>query len=298
MPRIRNIKPEFWDSPSTARADLAVRLTFIAMWNWADDSGHGTANLKELEAFCFPNDDVQDLPRRSSGDSGRNSGAVWPNFAEVLHEVSEAYGVIFYTARGRNYYEIPSFKDHQAKHFRAQSKHPPADEGQIVDIRSGNVIEPEGENGGVPEVRAQGAEVRLQDAEEGEQGAEKNLLDKEGDVFSENEPHPESLDELASRYAAEEKAPGVYGTINNPRCAKHKDDPNPPPCGACARARQWFEEQQMDAEAEARAHRAEERKRAEECPYCEGGWVIGTNPAVKCNHQPHEEDTPPWEKHA
>ena len=286
MPRIRNVKPEFWDSPSTARADLAVRLTFIAMWNWADDSGHGTANLKELEAFCFPNDDVRDLPRRSSGDSARDSGAVWPNFAEVLHEVAEAYGVIFYTVKGRTYYEIPSFKDHQAKHFRAQSKHPSASEGQIVDIRSGNVIDNVDDDRGAPELRAQGAELRLQDAEDRTQGAEKYLLDRDGDVFGENEDPPKSLDELAARYATEEKAPGVYGTIDNPRCAKHKAHPNPPPCRACANAREWFERVEADTEAEARARRAEERKRAEECPYCEGGWVIGTNPAVKCDHQP------------
>ena len=66
MPRIRNLKPQFWDSPDTARADLACRLLYMAMWNWADDAGRGTANLKELEAFAFPNDDIQTLPRRAS----------------------------------------------------------------------------------------------------------------------------------------------------------------------------------------------------------------------------------------
>src|SRR5690625_4874496 len=99
MARIRTLKPEFWDSPSTARAELAVRLTFMAMWNWADDSGHGTANLKELEAFCWPNDDVQDLPRGGgSGGSRGNSAATggrWRNFAEILGEVAEVYGVTF-----------------------------------------------------------------------------------------------------------------------------------------------------------------------------------------------------------
>jgi hypothetical protein len=39
VPRIRSIKPEFWDSPSTASASVRVRLLFIAMWNWADDHG-------------------------------------------------------------------------------------------------------------------------------------------------------------------------------------------------------------------------------------------------------------------
>ncbi|EUA31270.1 bacteriophage gp78 domain protein [Mycobacterium xenopi 3993] len=43
MPRIRTIKPEFWDSPDTAAADLRTRLLYIAMWNWADDYGIGDA---------------------------------------------------------------------------------------------------------------------------------------------------------------------------------------------------------------------------------------------------------------
>ena len=56
MPRIRSIKPEFWDSPSTASASLRVRLLFIAMWNWADDHGRGTANASQVLSFAFPND--------------------------------------------------------------------------------------------------------------------------------------------------------------------------------------------------------------------------------------------------
>ena len=119
------------------------------------------------------------------------------------------------------------------------------------------------------------------------------------------QPFYESLDALADAHAQEQPADtnpptGVHGTIEAPRCAKHAGLPadQVPACRGCARARQWLEDHQADAEAEARARRAEERKRAEECPYCEGGWVIGTNPAVKCTHQPHEEDTPPWEKHA
>ena len=43
------MKPEFWDSPDTAKAGPWARLLFIALWNWADDYGRGTANMKELE---------------------------------------------------------------------------------------------------------------------------------------------------------------------------------------------------------------------------------------------------------
>ena len=150
MPRIRTIKPEFWDSPSTAVADLAVRLTYIAMWNWADDSGRGTANMKELEAFVFPNDDVSQLPRRSAGISGDGRGISapsagnWRSFSEICGEVAEAYGVRFYRVNGRPYYLIPAFKVHQSKDFRAKSKYPTEEEGVFFDVTSGKAIEPEG----------------------------------------------------------------------------------------------------------------------------------------------------------
>lgn len=139
MARMRTLKPEFWDSPSTAQADLAVRLTFMAMWNWADDSGHGTANMKELEAFVFPNDEVTELPRKSRG----NSAAVWRNFSEVCGEVAQVYGVVFYRVKGRPYYWIPSFRAHQSKDFRSTSKHPTVEEGEIFDVTSGYAINQE-----------------------------------------------------------------------------------------------------------------------------------------------------------
>lgn len=142
MARIRTLKPEFWDSPSTAQADLAVRLTFMAMWNWADDSGHGTANLKELEAFCFPNDEVTELPRRGRGNSAGTAGG-WRSFAEVCGEVAEVYGVVFYRVKGRPYYWITSFKQHQSKDYRATSRYPTFAEGEAYDVTSGNAL-PEG----------------------------------------------------------------------------------------------------------------------------------------------------------
>ncbi|WP_260973549.1 hypothetical protein [Mycolicibacterium llatzerense] len=140
MPRIRTIKPRFWDSPSTAQADLAPRLVFMAMWNWADDSGRGTANLKELEAFAFPNDTVTTLPRRSCANcagTGANSAGgcgTWRSFGHILAEVQKCYGVVFYRVLCRNYFVIPSFKAHQSKDFKPNSGFPSPDEGEIWDL--------------------------------------------------------------------------------------------------------------------------------------------------------------------
>ncbi|MGH8876946.1 MAG: hypothetical protein ACRD0P_06350, partial [Stackebrandtia sp.] len=123
MARIRTIKPEFWDSPDTATASAVARLLFIAMWNWADDAGRGSANLKELEGFAFPNDDVREL-----------SGGTSDNFRHVLAEVRDCFDVQFYKVRGRPFYEIPSWRKHQRNERTAKGKHPGADEGEVWDF--------------------------------------------------------------------------------------------------------------------------------------------------------------------
>ena len=114
MPRIRSIKPEFWSSPSTAKASAVARLAFIAMWNWADDHGRGTANEKELEGFIFPNDNLSEL-------SSRNT----VHFRDLVAEVSECFDVVFYTVKNRPYYAILNWDTHQRNERRAKaSKYP------------------------------------------------------------------------------------------------------------------------------------------------------------------------------
>lgn len=112
MARIRSVKPEFWDSPSTAKAGLRARLLYIAMWNWADDWGIGDANPRRLLSFAFPSDgDAEVEPR---------------NFRHLAEEVVRCYGVKFYEVEGREYYEIPAWEEHQRTEKRAQRKNPPS----------------------------------------------------------------------------------------------------------------------------------------------------------------------------
>ena len=114
MARIRTIKPEFWDSPDTAKAGPWSRLLFIALWNWADDFGRGTANMKELEGFAFPNDSVF---------ADRSGNTV--QFPCIVAEVAECFGVMFYEVSGRPYYAIPSWEEHQRNERRSKgSKYP------------------------------------------------------------------------------------------------------------------------------------------------------------------------------
>ena len=122
MPRIRTIKPEFWSSPGIQHLSPWARLLYIAMWNWADDSGRGTCNLRELQAFAFPLDEESEVVGTSDG------------FRRTLAEVRDTFGVVFYTVDGRPYYEIPSWSKHQRRERNAQSRYPGPDEGESWDF--------------------------------------------------------------------------------------------------------------------------------------------------------------------
>ena len=114
--RIRSLKPEFFDSPSTAQAGPWARILFMGMWCMADDWGVGPANPKELAASIFPNDDQwtsKELPG-------------------LCKEVADSYGVVFYTHRGRPYYQIPTWEDHQITQRRAKRRYPTADDPESV----------------------------------------------------------------------------------------------------------------------------------------------------------------------
>lgn len=118
MARIRSVKPEFWDSPSTGKASLRVRLLYIAMWNWADDWGIGDANPRRLLSFAFPSDGDSEVEPR--------------NFRHLAEELSRCYGVKFYEVEGREFYEIQNWEDHQRTEKRATRRNPPASQAETT----------------------------------------------------------------------------------------------------------------------------------------------------------------------
>ena len=175
MPRIRTVKPEFWDSPSTAKASPWARLLFIAMWNWADDFGRGTANIKELEGFAFPNDDTF---------TDRSGNTV--NFRELVAEVSECFGVVLYEVDGRPYFAIPTWDSHQRNEKRAkQSKYPPPP-------ASPQVTPPVAESHGIsatPE-RKTSETPRSSGTGTGDQGAEDQGAEEQEESVIASDPDP------------------------------------------------------------------------------------------------------------
>ena len=114
MPRIRTIKPEFFSSPDIAKLDPWARLTFIAMWTWADDFGRGTFNPRELLGYAFPNDEEIGVGE----------------FRRLVGGIRRHVGVKFYRVGGRVYFEIPSWSKHQKTDKRQKrSKHPAPEDG-------------------------------------------------------------------------------------------------------------------------------------------------------------------------
>lgn len=180
MARIRTIKPEFWDSPDTAKAGPWSRLLFIALWNWADDYGRGTANMKELEGFAFPNDSVF---------ADRSGNTV--QFRDIVAEVSDCFGVMFYEVSGRPYYAIPSWEEHQRNERRSKgSKYPSPEVRDLVAEIPCNVAED-------PNVSVTGT------GEEGNRGRGEQSLSSQ--VAS--DPRPD-VDELLDLLDAEIEANG------------------------------------------------------------------------------------------
>ena len=125
MARIRTIKPEFWSSPGIEDLDPRWRLLFIAMWNWADDYGRGTAEPRELLGFAFPRDEEMTVGE----------------FRRGLDGIRRVFGVKFYQVSKRPYYLIPSWEKHQKIDKRAKgSKYPDPEDGTPIDPLNGQVM--------------------------------------------------------------------------------------------------------------------------------------------------------------
>ncbi len=58
MARFRTIKPKFWDDAKLALVTRDARLTYIAMWNFADDLGVIISKSVWLKSKIYPHDQI------------------------------------------------------------------------------------------------------------------------------------------------------------------------------------------------------------------------------------------------
>src|SRR5688500_18266443 len=54
MPRIRTLKPEFWQDEKLALLDPLTRLVYLGLVSQADDAGRLLDNVKYLDGLLFP----------------------------------------------------------------------------------------------------------------------------------------------------------------------------------------------------------------------------------------------------
>lgn len=165
--RIRTIKPEFFDSPHTAEASAVLRLAYIGLWCWADDTGHGTCNPKELEGAIFPNDDLAVLSHGEFAD-----------FRGILPQLAAVFGVLFYEVDGRTFFEIPSWNRHQRVREGASSKFPMPDEGKLL-----FTCENTGQSDNLPQSAATRGEMPPGTGEQGNRGTEEQGSNEDLTVF-------------------------------------------------------------------------------------------------------------------
>lgn len=111
MSRDRMIRQSFWESNHPD--DPWARLLFCAMWNYADDYGVGICILKKLNGFAFPNDDITDR-----------------QVEQMLRDIAQSYGVVYYTVGKQSYYQIPTWSRHQYVQHPNKTRNPTQEQAE------------------------------------------------------------------------------------------------------------------------------------------------------------------------
>jgi len=96
MPRIRTVKPDFWDDEKLALISREARLTYIGLWTYSDDHGVVKGHPKWLKEKIYPYDEL-DIK----------------TFESWLAELENLKRILPFDANGERYYFIPKFLKHQ-----------------------------------------------------------------------------------------------------------------------------------------------------------------------------------------
>lgn len=95
MPRIRSIKPEFWQDTRLARMPSLDRLVYLCLWSMADDEGRLEGDADTVHHFGFPREDSENV--RGALANLREQGRI------VCYEGSDGIPLVF----------LPTFAKHQ-----------------------------------------------------------------------------------------------------------------------------------------------------------------------------------------
>lgn len=109
MPRIRSIKPEFWQDQKVSRLPVLARLVYICLWSMADDEGRIEADSETVWHFGFPRESREDV-------------------AKALRVLAESSRIVVYRGvNGSDLIAIPRWMIHQKidKPTRSKIEAPP-----------------------------------------------------------------------------------------------------------------------------------------------------------------------------
>ncbi len=120
MPRIRALKPEFFEDEDLAEFPFWVRLLYQGLWVNADKSGRLQDRPVRLKAKIFPYDNI---------DVGKGL-AILAN--PKKHSPTHRPFIIRYSVNGENYIQIVAWDDHQSPHNTEKESSIPPFNGEIT----------------------------------------------------------------------------------------------------------------------------------------------------------------------
>jgi hypothetical protein len=265
MPRIRSIKPSFFRSEDVSALPLRARLTWIGLWTHCDDQGRAKDNSRLIKGDVWPLDNIN-----------------LREIEEDLETLATHGRIVRYEVDGKRYLEIVNWHVHQAISKPTPSRIPAPSQGRIlVDEEPPDDLddEPEDDHSEEPPVRLPEDSGRAP-VGKGKEG--KGEEGKGGEAYASAGDPPPALDDLNS-----EPPP--------PRCTKHVNTLDPPPCRGCRTAREQREQWDRGHAAAAGAAQSQTaRERAEAtrlaiaaCDQCDStGYLRGR----LCHHDPANAD--------
>jgi hypothetical protein len=108
VPRIRTIKPSFFQSDDVSALPLRARLTWIGLWTQCDDQGRTKDHARLVKAAVWPLDQDVSLA----------------DVEEDLATLAEQGRIVRYQVQGRQYLEIVNWHVHQSINRPSQSNIP------------------------------------------------------------------------------------------------------------------------------------------------------------------------------
>ena len=264
----------FYDHPKVANLSLAARGLWVTMGSWcAKHETDGEISERQLRGLGGTRRLIDQLVEarmleRICTESAPNVYRMcsWSEWNPTSHELKA---------------KRDAWRESKSK-FREQKR---AERGKRESVQAGHNEVSNWVSNGVSNEVSNGVS-RTTDPSRPDPTLKKEGKKETGDVTAEASPTP-SPSPLDAPSGGSRASLGfaAYGTLDDPRCAKHKDLPRDqvPACRDCAHARQVLQERH-DHE------RREARRLVDECPWCDERGIanlhdrMGRPVAVRCDH--------------